>query len=317
MVSDSCRKLLILQNLKGIGTTTMLKLAEKPNFASLSFDQLKYSSPRLKRAIKESGALDAARVAADKEIAVSKEYGVRICCFLDKDYPVLLNETADKPAVIFSKGEWTEDQGRSVAVIGTKEPTEHGKIIAERITSYLAGDKWSIVSGLALGCDTAAHYTALREKAHTVAVVAHGLKTVAPAQNRELAKMILDNGGILVSEYNFETNPNPYQYIARDRIQAGLSRGVVMVQSKINGGSLHASRSSIKYGRILAVPRPTEKDLVNHTETVQANIILTSDDNQEKKVLLKCNEADLERLLVLKDSGDYQKLSICLESPTE
>lgn len=305
---------MVLLNLKGVGATTLKKLSMISNFKSASFQELADADPRVKKAIKKIDALDASKAAVDREIALSREHGINVFCFHDKGYPELLNDTFDNPPVIYTKGEWPTDQSRSVAIIGTRNPTPHGEIIAERITQYFARNNWSVVSGLALGCDAIAHRTALNNESHTVAVLAHGFKTIAPSQHKKLAAKILDTGGLLLTEYNYNTAPDPYKFVARDRIQAGLARGVIMIQSKLNGGSLHASRAAVGYDRVLAVPKPTAKDMTDHTDSVLANTALTSNDDLEKMTILNCSDDKLKRLFVLNNSNDYEELSIKLNA---
>jgi DNA processing protein len=105
------------------------------------------------------------------------------------------------------------------------------------LTRYWAEKGWSIVSGLALGCDAIAHRTAVEVRAHTVAVLAHGLHTIAPAQHRKLPEDILEAGGALESEFPFGKAPLPAQFAKRDRTQAGLAQAVLPIQSDLTGGS--------------------------------------------------------------------------------
>ena len=90
------------------------------------------------------------------------------------------------------------------------------------------------------------------------------------------------------------------QFVKRDRIQAGLARGVVMIQSDHKGGSLHASRAAVGYKRLLAVPYPTERDIANREEKIEANLTLVGENLREKAALLQCAESDLERVLIIR-----------------
>jgi DNA processing protein len=189
-----------------------------------------------------------------------------------------------------------------------------GAIITRRLTTVFAERGWSIVSGLALGCDAIAHQTALDCQGHTVAVLAHGLHTVAPRQHVSLAAQILDAGGQLVSAYPFGQDPIPAYFAERDAVQAGMARAVVMIQSDLEGGSLHASRAALRYGRILAVPAATQRDLNNHEPKSGANRILTDGAEREKMTLLDCAAAQLEHLIVLRSKDDYAQLLTRIES---
>ncbi|MCY1306147.1 DNA protecting protein DprA [compost metagenome] len=112
----------------------------------------------------------------------------------------------------------------------------------------------------------------------------------------------------MVSEYPFGTKPQPQFFVKRDRTQAGLAQGVVMVQSDIKGGSLHASRAALDYGRWLAVPYPTEEDIENKEPKIQANLTMANGGSAEKLGLLRCSNFDLERLNIIRGKDDYDKL---------
>jgi DNA processing protein len=305
MLSNASLKLFILHKLKGVGPVTLKKLLAFSDFNSLSIDELATRDPKLAKSLEQPNALLDATNAAEIDIELADKSGSRIISFIDDDYPSLLKRTFDCPPFIYIKGQLSLTPDKAVGVIGTREPTAHGKVIAERITKFLVDDGWSIVSGLAIGCDSIAHQCAVSQKAHTIAVLAHGLHTIAPQQNQKLAEQILDHGGALITEYPFGADPIPPYFVKRDRIQAGLSRAIVMVQSDLDGGSLHASRAAIEYKRILAVPYPTNLDISNTEKKIEANLLICSDNSDKKSTLLKCNAVDLDLIFPIKSKGDY------------
>ena len=312
MLNELNRKLFTLNQLKGVGPATLEKLVAMPIFASASVSDLAKSNSKLAKALERPGAWEDAVRSAEAEMETCIRLGVRIVCTLDEEYPQLLRGTPDRPFFLYVLGHWSKMPLRSVAVIGTREPTDHGKVVAERITEYLVDDGWSIVSGLALGCDAVAHQRALDRGGHTIAVLAHGLHTVAPKQNHDLARRIVDNGGALVTEYGFGVEPFGPQFVKRDRIQAGLARGVIMIQSDQQGGSLHASRAAVAYQRLLAVPCPTERDIASREKKIEANLILSGESIEAKSKLLNCLDSDLKYLFIIRGRDDYQRLSIAL-----
>ncbi|MER8748078.1 DNA-protecting protein DprA [Mesorhizobium sp. M1050] len=245
--------------------------------------------------------------------------GARIISSADAEYPRLLVQTRDDPQILFVKGRLASSPEKSVAIIGTREPTEHGKIIARRLTEFFVEDGWSVVSGLALGWDGIAHEVAVSAGGHTVAVLAHGLQTISPKGHTKLAEQILESGGALVTEYRMGQGPLPAQFVKRDRTQAGLAQGVVMIQSDLKGGSLFASRAAIEYQRWLSVPYPTPQDVSRQEPKVQANILLADGALREKSDLLKCEPGDLERLIVLRSKSDYAQMihPLALPSPPD
>lgn len=192
-----------------------------------------------------------------------------------------------------------------MAVIGTREPTEHGVVIARNITKWFASSGWNIVSGLAKGVDTIAHKTTLRSPSKTIAVMAQGLEKVYPAENKHLATEIVTNGGLLISEYPYNASTYRNNFVQRDRIQAGLSSGVIMVQSDINGGSLHASRAILKYGRYLIVPNQSDRDINNSEPKIQANMLFSRMNKSELLNILKTNKFDISKIIIMKNKSEY------------
>ena len=151
---------------------------------------------------------------------------------------------------LFYKGSLTATSGATVAIIGTREPSIEGEKAGRYISSKLAEKGVSIVSGLALGCDTSGHRGALDvEGGRTVAFLAHGLDTVYPPQNESLAEEIVAKGGILMSEYPVGSGIDRYKLVARDRFQAALADAIVVVQTGITGGTMHAVNAALSVGK--------------------------------------------------------------------
>lgn len=306
--SEATRRLLPYSFLKGVGAVTLRKIVAMPDFLNTSEHAISESEPRVRKAFEHPDAWQCAKDEAEHQLRCAEDTGARILSLLDDDYPNLLKNTKDDPCILYIKGELPPTSISSVAIVGTRTPTTHGEIITERITKYFVDNGWSIVSGLALGCDTIAHETALKHGGHTTAVLAHGLQTISPKSNQALAGKILCANGALVTEYPFGSEAIPAQFVKRDKTQAGLAHGVVMAQSSVEGGSLHASRASIRYGRWLAVPYPTERDLGEANAAIGANILFTSDRKDEIAELLKCEESALSNIRLLRGKEDYHTL---------
>jgi DNA processing protein len=310
-ISRATGKLLALSMLSGIGPATLRKIAVLGGFPDLGVEEIAAKLPPLAKALKEESAWSKALELAEDQVEQADRSSTRILSPLDKEYPALLAATRDDPFLLFVRGTLVASSEKSVAIIGTRDPTAHGVVIAKRITHYFVEQGWSVVSGLALGCDAIAHRTAVEEKGHTVAVLAHGLHTIAPAKHRGLAEGILNSGGALVSEYPFGRDPIPQQFVKRDRTQAGMSQGVVMIQSDLQGGSLHASRAALDYGRWLAVPYPTEVDRSKKESKAQANLVLADGTLPEKLDLLRRkNIGELSSLIILRSKEDYSKCRV-------
>lgn len=190
-----------------------------------------------------------ALAAAERCLAVAQAAGQQVIGFWDPDYPPALRELPDAPPVLFVQGNLPRDFG--VAVVGTRRPSPLGQRFAATAVQLLAGQGWVVVSGLALGIDTVAHQEALRQGARTVAVLGSGLDCIYPPANRALARAILARGGALMSELPPGTAPTPANLVRRNRIQAGLSRAVLLCESSSHGGAMHTARAALRYGRLL------------------------------------------------------------------
>jgi DNA processing protein len=298
--------------LRGVGPSTLRKITDVDGFENAPIGETASKVPALARALKEDGVWDAAEEEAERQVGESVRFGGSILSPLDAEYPPLLAATSDDPFILFVRGQLAAAETDTVAVIGTREPTGHGGVIAERVARYFADRRWSVVSGLALGCDAIAHRAALTVGGHTVAVLAHGLQMIAPLRHVGLADEILKAGGALVSEYRYGQDAKPQQFVRRDKAQAGLSRAVVMIQSDVEGGSLHASRAALAYGRRLVVPYPTERDRDAREPKIGANLLISEGDDEARAKLLRCEPADLERVVVIRGRDDYDRMAACI-----
>lgn len=307
-ISPSTQKMLALSMLSGVGPATLRRVVAH-SLVSAPIIELSQRIPAIAKAVADSNAWELAQELAQKQRDAAEKAGAYIISALDEGYPALLSATKDDPFILFVKGTLFKTPEKSVAIIGTRQPTKHGEMITRRITDFFCGQRWSVVSGLALGCDGIAHRAAIEGGGHTVAVLAHGLQTIAPSQHRKLAEEILNSGGALVSEYRFGQGALPTQFVKRDRTQAGLAQGVVMIQSDLKGGSLHASRAALDYERWLAVPYPTTADELANEPKIQANLMIANPDADiDRANLLKCDISRLSKVIVLRAREDYPRL---------
>ena len=192
--------------------------------------------------------------AIDAELALAEEKGVRLVTLVDPEYPALLREIDDPPLVLYVKGRLPIDPARSIGIVGTRRATRYGKMVAGRFASQLALKGVTIVSGLAAGIDTAAHQGAIDVGGLTVAVLGCGIDYPYPKRNQPLLQKIFEAGTAL-SEYPLGMRPAKWTFPQRNRIIAGLSRGVVVVQAPERSGSLITARLALEQGRdVFAVP---------------------------------------------------------------
>jgi DNA processing protein len=314
-VSAITRKLLELSQLSGVGPAALRRFAAQPGFEGMDIEDILGGNSQFSDVLDDGRQMAVARAKALAQIDACEKAGARILSAADPDYPRLLSSTKDDPFILYVRGMLSSAPEKSIAVIGTRQPTPHGVAITERMTDFFVAAGWSVVSGLALGCDAIAHRQALKSGGHTVAVLAHGLHTTAPAQHRALAEEIVESGGALVSQYPFGVPAIGPQFVRRDITLAGLAKGVVMIQSDLQGGSLHASRATLSYDRWLIVPAPTERDRVADEPKIQANLVLADGTDRQRADLLRVKlPSALAKVLIVNGRDDYddvlKKLSI-------
>ena len=201
-----------------------------------------------------------ARLKKEFELNEDSDYGV--ICIFDDEFPCINPKAKDseKPHLLFYKGDRTllQNLNNNVAVIGLLDPTNNIEERERRIVEKLIAKDLVIVSGLAKGCDEIAHRVCVENKAKTIAVLPTELNKIAPASNRTLAKEIVENNGLLITEY-YKEAPNRYaataRYIERDRLQALFSKAVIMIASYVHGDGDSGSRHAMNYAEAYKIKR--------------------------------------------------------------
>ena len=248
---------------------------------------------------------------AEEELRFCEQSHIRPLFFTDPDYPERLNhdETDDCPALLYVLGSANLNPERSVAVVGTRRATAYGRDNTDRLIRELKLYNTLIISGLAYGIDTTAHSAALDYGLPTIAVLGHGLDQIYPAQNRPLAKRILEAGGALVTEYPSGTAINPRFFPARNRIIAALADATVVVEASEKGGALITAAIAASYHReVFAVPgRLTDsysRGTNNLIATNRALLVRNADD-----IAFQLGWPLLGRQTEMKELKDSYKLS--------
>ena len=191
---------------------------------------------------------------AEEELEFIEKFKITPLFYLDKAYPTRLKNCHDSPLLLFYKGTAKLNAPKVVALVGTRKATEYGRDMCRRIIEGLVEHNVLVVSGLAYGIDTWSHKSALDNSLDTVGVLGHGLDRVYPFANRSLAEKMLDNGGLL-SEYISNTTPDRENFPMRNRIIAGMSDAVVVVEAGATGGALITAEIANSYNRdVFAVP---------------------------------------------------------------
>jgi DNA processing protein len=190
----------------------------------------------------------------EKELGFIQKHCITCLFFTDKGYPQRLLALKEAPILLFYKGNADLNTSRIIAVIGTRSPTPYGKQATERLIVELAVYDPLIISGLALGIDGAAHKAALAHSLTTVGILGHGLDQLYPPEHRGLAAQMVKQGGLLTS-FGTTAGSAAYNFPLRNRIVAGISDALVVVETKPEGGSMLTVRNAITYKKkIFAVP---------------------------------------------------------------
>ncbi len=178
----------------------------------------------------------------------------RAFVFHSDDYPQRLKHFDSSPLVLYGRGNMNLNPPRTVAIIGTRKPTELGKMNCEKLIAGLQPYGVQIVSGLAFGIDTCAHAQAVKLGIETIGILGHGLDRMYPASNKKLAARMVENGGV-VTEFPIETNPDRENFPMRNRIIASMSDVIVVVESKKRGGSIITTEFANAYNKdVFAIP---------------------------------------------------------------
>ena len=192
--------------------------------------------------------------ACEEEIAFIEKYKITPLFITDKKYPQRLLNCYDSPALLYYRGNADLNTSKIVSIVGTRNHSEYGKQICEKLIADLKDENILIVSGLAFGIDTIAHKTALKNDLQTLGVMAHGLDRIYPQQNKTLAKQMTAHGG-LITDFKSGTNPDKQNFPKRNRIVAGICDALVVIESGKKGGSLISAELANSYNKdVFAIP---------------------------------------------------------------
>ena len=191
---------------------------------------------------------------AEDEIEWCSQKGVKLLFYMDAGYPPLLQECGDPPFMLYYKGSARLENPRSISVVGTRLASSYGKECCSRLMEHIAPFAPLVVSGLAYGIDIESHKCALEQGIETVAVLPNGIDLIYPSRHRNVAVEMTRHGGIL-TEFPRGTPPQRLNFIKRNRIIAAMSQALVVVESRVKGGSMITAEFAAGYNReIFAVP---------------------------------------------------------------
>lgn len=191
---------------------------------------------------------------AEKELEFCEKNNITINLRHQNDLPSLLNECDDAPAILYQKGIY-DPSLKPLSLVGTRNITSYGKHFIQDFLEEVKNKNIITVSGLALGVDTEVHQISLTNNISTAAVLAHGFHTLYPSKNKKLAEKILEENGVLFSEFNSSQKPDRENFIQRNRVIAGLSPATIVVETAFGGGSISTATFALNYNReVFALP---------------------------------------------------------------
>lgn len=277
--------ILTLLQLHGVANVTIFKIAQQVKQPLTSVEDLcdfwKTLKGKKLEEINKNDIIEAYDKA--KELMErSEKASIRLISYYDSIYPDILRATInekeklDPPLILWYRGDLEVIKMPSVAFIGTREATPEGVSGGTYLSGEFAKRGFNIVSGLALGCDTCGHKGALKVGGKTTAFLANGLdhNSIYPSENKDLAEDIVSNGGLLLSEYPMGQSVKKYGLVARDRLQAGLSLATIVIQTGINGGTMHAANTTLKANKPLFVMKFKDDATNNQTQCLGNTLLV-------------------------------------------
>lgn len=247
-------------DVKGVGPQKIFAIGsviDERNLEIKSYEDLaKLMSGMKEKAINKVtlNNLNEAYQIAQRIMEASNQANIGLVGYYDNEFPDILRKTVnedgklDPPLLLWYRGDFSITKLPGLAVIGTREATPEGVVGGTYLAGEFAKRGFNIVSGLAVGCDTCGHKGALNVGGKTTAILANGLdhNSIYPPENQDLAEIIVQNGGLLISEYRIGTPVNRYNLVARDRLQSGLSLATLVVQTGEHGGTMHAATATLQ-----------------------------------------------------------------------
>ncbi|MBI4262693.1 DNA-protecting protein DprA [Candidatus Uhrbacteria bacterium] len=273
-------------------------------------------------AVLEEMLTERQNIRGEEILAACDRENIHVLTLRDPEYPELLKTLYNPPALLFYKGTLGLPDVPCIGVVGTRMITTYGRQITPMLVQPLARGGITIVSGLAMGIDTVAHETTLAAGGRTIAVLGSGLDAahVYPAQNRNLVQNIVDHGGCVLGEYPPGTQPLRHHFPYRNRIIAGMSRGVLVIEAAEESGALITARIALEENReVFAVPGP-----ITSPQSAGTNLLLKQgahpvNEAQDMLDILNWNDVPriLENRVLLPESPEEEKMLPCLsQEPT-
>ncbi len=191
---------------------------------------------------------------AEKELAFIEKYKIQPLFIQDEAYPKRLLNCYDAPILLYYRGNANLNQSKILSIVGSRTHTDYGKAVTEMLVEALSNENISIISGLAYGIDSIAHKACLKNKVSTVGVLAHGLNKIYPNSHKDMAKEMLQQGGLL-TEFRHTAKPDRHNFPSRNRMVAGMADAVIVIETDIKGGSMITAELANGYNKdVFAIP---------------------------------------------------------------
>jgi len=249
--------------------------------------------------------------ALDQELSFIDKYKLQVLDYTQDAYPILLREIYNAPPILYTRGDIDFNVGLPLSFVGSRKASFAGKSICQKLIRRLAElrPEAVIVSGLALGIDSAAHEAALENGLKTIAVLAGGLSSIYPSKNRALSEKIIENGA-LVTEFPVTVRPTASNFPLRNRIISGLAKGVTIVEAgERSGASITAGYALEQNRELFALPGPADSTIVMGSNRLiqkgQAKLVIQVEDILEE-VVVDFNHSQLASPRGLKNVGSVQ-----------
>ncbi|MBU1132246.1 DNA-processing protein DprA [Patescibacteria group bacterium] len=276
-----------------------------PNFESAwKASSAEWQKAGIEARVAEEFNLRRNEINPDEEWEKLEKENVQIVTLDDSRYPRLLKEIYNPPFLLYYKGNLANLTEQTIAIVGTRKISNYGKQATEQISAELIDNNIIIVSGLALGVDSLAHLTATKKQKTTIAVLGSGLdsQNIYPAINRSLARDIVENNGILISEYPIGTMPLRHNFPMRNRIISGLSLGTLVIEAGQTSGALITAKFALEQNReVFAVPGSIASEFSIGTNNLIKNgakLVMNANDIFEELNLSQLTEFQNNRQII-------------------
>ncbi len=253
---------------------------------------------------------------AEKELEYIKNAGIQYYFYLDSTYPSRLRHQTDSPVMLFCQGNIDFERPRTLGIVGTRKPTEQGVMLCERIVDELREFEVTIISGLAYGIDAVCHQAAIRNGLQTIGILGTGIDKTYPSMHNGLRKKMSTNGGV-ATEFSAGTGPDKENFPMRNRIIAGLSDAVLVVESGLKGGSMITAQMAFGYNKdVFAIPGRVQDPMSagpNYLiKSDMASLVESAADLTEKMLWQKAKNTQSVQLKLFYDLSEDEKWIISL-----